>query len=93
MKFSKLVENVSKKQLPSHVKHLIVEVMVTDEEGEDVEVRSSIPLEVLARSAHDSNYDALSPLRYRSLLCESKSSTGDRRRSEDSTVSCRRFIV
>ena len=40
MKFSKLVEFVSKKPLPSHAKHLIVEVMVSDEEGEDVEVRS-----------------------------------------------------
>ena len=38
MKFSKLVEHVSKKPLPAHTKHLIVEVMVTDEEGEDVEV-------------------------------------------------------
>ena len=40
MMFSKLVEFVSKKPLPSHAKHLIVEVMVSDEEGEDVEVRS-----------------------------------------------------
>ena len=39
MKFSKLVEFVSKKPLPAHTKHLIVEVMVCDEEGEDVEVR------------------------------------------------------
>ena len=38
MKFSKLVEFVSKKPLPAHTKHLIVEVMVSDEEGEDVEV-------------------------------------------------------
>ncbi|KAJ7937317.1 ubiquitin activating enzyme [Mycena leptocephala] len=38
MKFSKLVEFVSKKAIPPHVKHLIVEVMVSDEEGEDVEV-------------------------------------------------------
>ncbi|KIP07009.1 hypothetical protein PHLGIDRAFT_71743 [Phlebiopsis gigantea 11061_1 CR5-6] len=38
LKFSKLVETVSKKPIPPHVKHLIVEVMVTDEEGEDVEV-------------------------------------------------------
>lgn len=38
MKFSKLVEFVSKKPIPPHVKHLIVEVMVSDEEGEDVEV-------------------------------------------------------
>ena len=40
MKFSKLVEFVSKKPLPAHTKHLIVEVMVSDEEGEDVEVCS-----------------------------------------------------
>ncbi|KAI0638099.1 ubiquitin activating enzyme [Trametes polyzona] len=38
MRFSKLVEHVSKKPLPPHTKHLIVEVMVSDEEGEDVEV-------------------------------------------------------
>ncbi|PCH41139.1 ubiquitin activating enzyme [Wolfiporia cocos MD-104 SS10] len=38
LKFSKLVETVSKKPVPPHVKHLIVEVMVSDEEGEDVEV-------------------------------------------------------
>ena len=38
MKFSKLVEHVSKKPIPPHTKHLIVEVMVSDEEGEDVEV-------------------------------------------------------
>ncbi|KAG5654065.1 hypothetical protein H0H81_007791 [Sphagnurus paluster] len=39
MKFSKLVEFVSKKAIPPHVKHLVVEVMVSDEDGEDVEVR------------------------------------------------------
>ncbi|TFK55878.1 ubiquitin activating enzyme [Heliocybe sulcata] len=38
MKFSKLVEQVSKKPIPPHVKHLIVEVMVSDENDEDVEV-------------------------------------------------------
>jgi ubiquitin-activating enzyme E1 len=38
MKFSKLVEHVSKKPIPPHVRHLIVEVMVSDEDGEDVEV-------------------------------------------------------
>ncbi|GLB33533.1 putative ubiquitin activating enzyme [Lyophyllum shimeji] len=38
MKFSKLVEFVSKKPIPPHVKQLVVEVMVSDEEGEDVEV-------------------------------------------------------
>ncbi|KAJ7774253.1 ubiquitin activating enzyme [Mycena maculata] len=38
MKFSKLVEFVSKRPIPPHVKHLVVEIMVSDEEGEDVEV-------------------------------------------------------
>jgi ubiquitin-activating enzyme E1 len=38
MKFSKLVELISKKPIPSHTKHLIAEIMVSDEEGEDVEV-------------------------------------------------------
>ncbi|KDQ64663.1 hypothetical protein JAAARDRAFT_28301 [Jaapia argillacea MUCL 33604] len=38
MKFSKLAEFVSKKPIPSYTRHLIVEVMVSDEEGEDVEV-------------------------------------------------------
>lgn len=38
MKFSKLVETVSKKPIPPHVKQLVVEIMVTDEEDEDVEV-------------------------------------------------------
>ena len=39
MKFSRLVEHVSKRPIPVGVKRLIVEVMVMDEEGEDVEVR------------------------------------------------------
>uniref|UniRef100_D8PKV1 Ubiquitin-activating enzyme E1 1 n=1 Tax=Schizophyllum commune (strain H4-8 / FGSC 9210) TaxID=578458 RepID=D8PKV1_SCHCM len=38
MQFSKLVEHVSKKPLPPHTKTLVVEVMASDEEGEDVEV-------------------------------------------------------
>ena len=38
MQFSKLVEHVSKKPIPPHVRHLVVEVMVSDEMGEDVEV-------------------------------------------------------
>ncbi|KAF8897266.1 ubiquitin activating enzyme [Infundibulicybe gibba] len=38
MKFSKLVEHVSKKPIPPHTKQLVVEVMVCDEDGEDVEV-------------------------------------------------------
>jgi hypothetical protein len=38
MKFSKLVETVSKKPIPPHVKTLIAEVMVTDAQDEDVDV-------------------------------------------------------
>jgi len=38
LKFSNLVELVSKKPIPPHVKQLVTEIMVTDEEGEDVEV-------------------------------------------------------
>ena len=38
MKFSKLVEHVSKRPIPPGTKHLIAEVMVSDEDGEDVEV-------------------------------------------------------
>lgn len=38
MKFSQLVEHVSKKPIAPHIKHLIAEVMVTDENDEDVEV-------------------------------------------------------
>ncbi|KAH9173400.1 ubiquitin activating enzyme [Lactarius sanguifluus] len=38
MKFSTLVETVSKKPVPTHVTHFVVEVMALDEDGEDVEV-------------------------------------------------------
>lgn len=38
MRMSDLVENVSKKPIPSHVKNLLVEVMCNDEDDEDVEV-------------------------------------------------------
>ncbi|KAI5479371.1 ubiquitin-activating enzyme E1 [Pseudohyphozyma bogoriensis] len=38
MPLSTLVETVSKKPIPPHVKDIIFEVMVNDEEGEDVEV-------------------------------------------------------
>jgi ubiquitin-activating enzyme E1 len=41
MKFSKLVEHVSKKPIPPHTKQLLTEVMVMDEEGEDIEVNGS----------------------------------------------------
>lgn len=44
MKFNKLVEFVSKKPIPPHTKHLVVEVMVSDEDGEDVEVRHFLSL-------------------------------------------------
>lgn len=35
---SKLVETVSKKPIPPHVKAVIVEICANDKEGEDVEV-------------------------------------------------------
>ncbi len=35
---SKLVESVSKKAIPDHVRALVMEVCVNDKEGEDVEV-------------------------------------------------------
>lgn len=38
MKFSSLVEHVTKKPIPAHVTHFVVEVMATDVDGEDVEV-------------------------------------------------------
>jgi len=38
MKFSALVEHVTKKPIPAHVTHFVVEVMASDEDGEDVEV-------------------------------------------------------
>ncbi|KAF9452196.1 ubiquitin activating enzyme [Macrolepiota fuliginosa MF-IS2] len=38
LKFSDLVELVSKKPIPPHAKQLVTEIMVTDEDGEDVEV-------------------------------------------------------
>lgn len=39
MKFSSLVEHVTKKPVPAYVTHFVVEVMASDEDGEDVEVR------------------------------------------------------
>ncbi len=38
MRMKKLVETVSKVPLPPHTKQLIVEVMASDDDGEDVEV-------------------------------------------------------
>ncbi|GAA5974375.1 hypothetical protein JCM11641_005243 [Rhodosporidiobolus odoratus] len=38
MPLSQLVETVSKKEIPPHVKDIVFEMMVEDEEGEDVEV-------------------------------------------------------
>lgn len=38
MKFSQLIETVSKKPIPPHQKNAVVEVMATDENDEDVEV-------------------------------------------------------
>ena len=39
MKFSALVQHVSKKPVPAHVTHFVAEVMASDKDGEDVEVR------------------------------------------------------
>jgi hypothetical protein len=39
MKFSALVAHVTKKPVPAHVTHFVVEIMASDEDGEDVEVR------------------------------------------------------
>lgn len=43
MNFTKLVETVSKKQVSADATFFIVEVMASDDEGEDVEVRRSFP--------------------------------------------------
>ncbi len=42
LKISEVVETVSKKTIPPHMKSLIVEVMCDDEEGEDVEVSDGL---------------------------------------------------
>ena len=39
MNFTRLVEHVSKKNVPDYVTFFIVEVMASDEQDEDVEVR------------------------------------------------------
>ena len=38
MKFSQLIESVSKKPIPPHQKNAVVEIMAADENDEDVEV-------------------------------------------------------
>ena len=38
MTMSKVVETVSKKKIPSHVRSLVFEICCDDENGEDVEV-------------------------------------------------------
>lgn len=39
MRLSDLVESIGKKPLPPGTTHLVVEMLVSDEEGEDVDVR------------------------------------------------------
>jgi hypothetical protein len=62
MKFSALVEHVTKKPVPAHVTHFVVEVMASDEEQEDVEVRTDncFPLHLSSsgcfRRSHSSLY-------------------------------------
>lgn len=50
MKFSKLVETVSKKPIPPHVKYLLVEIMASDEEDEDVEASLHVSIKPLHRT-------------------------------------------
>lgn len=38
MKISQLVEHVGKKPIPPGTKHLVMELLVSDEQGEDVDV-------------------------------------------------------
>lgn len=38
MRFSQLIESVSKKPIPAHQKNAVVEVMASDENDEDIEV-------------------------------------------------------
>jgi hypothetical protein len=66
MKMSELVEHVSKKPIPPWTKNLIVEVIASDEEGEDVEVRSIVLLRV------GPSVDGLSVPRFHSLSSRSK---------------------
>jgi ubiquitin-activating enzyme E1 len=40
MKISQLVEYVGKKPIPAGTKHLVMELLVSDKEGEDVDVSS-----------------------------------------------------
>jgi hypothetical protein len=46
---SKLVETVSKKPIPPHVKAIIVEICANDTEGEDVEVSSKQKMEMCGK--------------------------------------------
>ncbi|ELU45435.1 ubiquitin-activating enzyme E1 1 [Rhizoctonia solani AG-1 IA] len=68
MKINELVEHVSKKPIPPWTKNLILEVIAADEEGEDVEVRSIVPLHIGPPDA-----DGLFLPRSRSLSSRSKS--------------------
>lgn len=65
MRMRDLAETVSKKQLPPWTKSLLVEVMVCDEEGEDVEVKS--------RASHWVRIVLQRPHRFRSLSSISES--------------------
>ena len=60
MNFTRLIEHVSKKQVPAHATFFIVEVMASDEEGEDVEVRyrsmQPIPVVLTFRIAASVHY-------------------------------------
>jgi hypothetical protein len=71
MKFSALVEHVTKKPVPAHVTHFVVEVMASDQDGEDVEVRIR---NCFSRHLPDTSRS----YRYRSLWYASKIVVGRR---------------
>ena len=74
MNFTRLVEHVSKKQVPDSVTFFIVEVMASDEEDEDVEVRRLIQGICCYRA------DPL-PYSFRSLSSVASDSRGTRKRT------------
>jgi hypothetical protein len=79
MNFTRLIEHVSKKQVPAHVTFFIVEVMASDEQDEDVEVQCGIcPSLDIALTLHcsfrssssiASNYETYSRERIRPVGC------------------------
>ena len=64
MKVSEVIESVSKKPIPSHVRAIVLEVCVEDRNGEDVEVpyiRYSLQDELLDIRINNPTANAESP--------------------------------